>query len=195
MTPRSGVTNNTVKNMILDAGVIYKNYGVEGDEAIIGATDGGNTFLVEREVREIPVDGLKGKTKGLRRIISENAQLTVNLKEMSTENLQMALPGTTAVDDPGEDPTHDKITSNFHLEDGIVDAEADDYIANVAFVGNVSGNDEPVVIMLHNVLSDGNFELNATDQEEGVVELQLSAHYDPEDLDEPIYEIRYPKFD
>ena len=182
---RTGVTNDTVKNLILDAGVIYANYDEEG-ERLIGATEGGNTFTVEREVRDIPVDGVKGKWKGGRRIITENAQLGVNIKEWSKENFLLALSGSTATDHPETDSTHDEIRSSGEISD-------DDYLTNVAYVGRVSGSDEPVVIILENALADGNFELNSEDQQEGVVEVQISAHYDPEDIDTVPYAIRYPK--
>lgn len=258
----SAVTSTTVKNLILDEGVVYKNYGLAG-EAIIGATAGGNSFTVEREIKEIEVDGVKGKVKGLRRLITENAMLTVNLKEMSTDNIKLALAGSTStaptvntivpaeylglgtsgaetftfnhapilgtevfyVDgvkanwvrgthytisgtdltiigtntialsaelttgytwNSGEAATHDVITSNGTIADA-------DYIDNVACVATVSGSTDPVIIILKNVLSDGNFELSLEDKEEAVIELQLSAHYDPASLSTPIYEIRYPK--
>jgi len=83
--------------MLLDAGVVYVNYGL-ATERILGATAGGNKFLLDREYRDIEVDGAKGKIKGLKRLLSENASLEINLKEMSTENIMLALPGTTKSD-------------------------------------------------------------------------------------------------
>jgi|GEM_PF-790602 len=91
------VTQKTVENMLLDAGVVYVNYGLT-TERVLGATNGGNKFLVEREFREVEIDGLKGKTKGMKRLLSENASLEVNLKEMSSENIMLALPGSTKTD-------------------------------------------------------------------------------------------------
>jgi hypothetical protein len=182
----SGVTNTTVKNLILDAGVVYINYEDETNERILGATTGGNKFSVEREFRDIEVDGVKGKTKGLRRIITENSSLEVNLKEMSAKNIQVALAGSTLGTYPATTPTHDTIISNGK----IVDA---DYISNVALVATVSGSTEPCVIILYNALSDGNLEMNLQDKNEAVITLTLSAHYDPADLSDPLYEIRYPK--
>lgn len=87
---RHGITTETVKNMLLDAGAIYVNYGLPG-QRLIGATSGGNTFTVEKEVKEIEVDGTRGKTKGFRRIIENNASLGINLLEMSPENFKLAL--------------------------------------------------------------------------------------------------------
>ena len=258
----SAITTDTVQNLVLDAGIVYLNYGAGGGtERILGATEGGNTFTVEREIREVPVDGTKGKTKGLRRIITENATLTVNLKEVSPENIQLALAGSTkttgaikapmfeylgeglvtaetftfkqepvvsslkffvngvavdwklgeeffmpsatemtlseaetlAVDDEltvsyiyltGETATHEEIVSG--------DIGDDDYITSVALVATVSGSDQPIVCTLYRVLSDGDFEIGATDKEEAVVPVEFSAHYDPSDLDLPLYSISYP---
>lgn len=177
-----GVSTATTKNIVLDAGVVYLNYGLV-DERILGATSGGNTFTVEREVREIEIDGAKGKVKGLRRVTSENANLTVNLKEMSAENIKLALNGQ--IDNTGID--HDVITSKGSISDS-------DYLENVAIVAPVLGQSNPCIIVLHNALSDGDsLEMSLEDDNESTIELQLSAHYDPTDLDTPIYEVRYPK--
>ena len=261
--PRSGVTSETVKRLILDAGVVYKNYGTE--DILLGATEGGNNFVVEREIREIPADGLRGKTKGFRRIISENAHITTNLKEWSRDNFLLALAGTEA-DDPTtanmigeylgvginnttaesftfeEEPivgtekfyvngvkadwkigtdytitttaltllvddlldTDDKLTTSYTYDTGGVAThdiikskgtiDLTDYVDNIAYVGKVSGSDEPIVVLIKNALGDADsFEMNSTDQEEGIVEVQLSAHYDPTDLTEAPWEIRFPK--
>lgn len=178
-------TSETVKNLILDAGIVYKNYGGAG-EAVLGATMGGNSFSVEREIREIEVDGVLGKVKGLRRIITENAMLTVNLKEMSTANLKLALPGSTSTNYPSATPTHDSIVSVGKIADS-------DYLTNIALVATVSGSTTPVVILLSNALADGGFEIALEDKNEAVIEIQFSAHYDPATLTTVPYEIRYPK--
>lgn len=54
-----GITTKTVQNMLLDSGAVYINYGETTGERIIGATSGGNSFVVEREIKEIEVDGAK----------------------------------------------------------------------------------------------------------------------------------------
>lgn len=168
--------------MLLDAGVVYLNYG-EAEERVLGATSGGNGFVVSREIKEIEVDGSKGKTKGFRRIITENATLTTNLKELSAENIKIALAGSTStVDGTTQDETI-KSTGQ------IVDA---DYLKNVALVTTISGDSKPVVIKIYNALSDGDLDITTSDKDEAVVELQLSAHYDPADLTKEIYDITYP---
>lgn len=185
MAQTHGITAETVKNMILDAGAVYANYG-EPDERLIGATSGGNTFTVEREIKEIEIDGARGKVKGARRIVSENASLTINLLEMSVENFKMALTAAD-VSDVMEDST--KVADKIKPRGKILDS---DYIKNVALVTTVSGTDQPCIIILYNVLADDEFELELEDKEEGKPEIVLSAHYDPANLSDVPYEIRYP---
>jgi len=184
------VTKETLQSLILDAGVVYLNYGDTTNERILGATEGGNTFTVEREIREIPFDGMKGKTKGARRIIREDAKLTVNLKELTAENIATALAGATISEIPDKED-YQEIRSTGFLQDS-------DYIDNVALVATISGSTKPVVIILENVLSDGNFEIGATDKEEAVIAVEFSAHYDPDDLEadgavKVPYTIHYPE--
>jgi hypothetical protein len=95
----TGITTETPKNLLLDAGALYKNYG-EVDQAILGATKGGASFVVTRDVRDMSesIDGAKGPVKGFRRIIKETAQIKATLMEMTTANLTAALAGTAAED-------------------------------------------------------------------------------------------------
>lgn len=183
-----GITPETFKHLILDAGAVYKNYG-EPDEKLIGATSGGNTFTVEREIREIEMDGARGKVKGARRIITENASLSINLLEMSVENFKMALTAADVSDVVDPDDGVTKIADKIQPRGKILDS---DYIKNVALAATVSGTDQPVVIILYNVLSDGEFSLQMQDKDEGKPEITLSAHYDPAQLDVVPYQIRYP---
>lgn len=182
-----GITAETAKNLLLDAGAVYLNYG-EVDERLLGATSGGNTFSVEREVKEIEVDGARGKVKGFRRIISENASLSVNLLEASAKNFQLAL-GAADIEDVMDEGGIEKIADAVKPRGQIQDS---DYFKNIALVCTVSGTTQPCVIILHNVLADDNLEISFEDKEEGKPEVILSAHYDPEQLEVVPYEIRYP---
>lgn len=97
----SGVTVETFKRLLLDAGAVYKNWGLP-DQAVISATRGGNEFTVEREIRQMEVDNVHGKVKGTSRIIAENARIVANFIEMTTDVILKALPGTsvTSVNKP-----------------------------------------------------------------------------------------------
>jgi hypothetical protein len=91
----TAVSTGTANNLILDAGVVYINYGIAG-QRILGATDGGNSFKQTEEVREITVDNKYGPNyKGLKRIVSRAAELSVNLKEMSGDNFREIVLGST----------------------------------------------------------------------------------------------------
>lgn len=184
----SGVTTTTVKNILLDAGAVYLNYGVPVTERLLGATSGGNKFKIIREFKDVEVDGVKGPVKGLKRIITEYATLEVNLKELSKENLLLALPGSAATltDAKGvTGTTHNAIVSTGNIA-------AIDYMNNIAIVTTVSGSTEPCVIVIKNVLSDGELEMELKDKDEAIATLTLTSHYDPADLTKVPYEIRYP---
>lgn len=184
---RHGITKKTAENMIVDVGAVYLNYGVQGKERLWGATSGGASFEVEQEIKEIEADGLRGKGMGFRRKITENATLTINALEHSPENFHTALPGSVLedlMDDSGIEVIGKKIRSGVHVT-------LDDYVDNIALVGNLSSGQE-IVIILHNALADDNLTLETEDKEEAVPEIKFSAHYDPDDLEAPIYEIRYP---
>ena len=56
-----------VEKIMLDTGAVFVN------GSLIAPCEGDNTFVVEREYRDIPYNGAPGKTKGLKRIIRENA--------------------------------------------------------------------------------------------------------------------------
>lgn len=185
MTKYHGVTTETVKRLFLDAGAVYLNYG-ETEERLLGATNDGNTFTIEQDVREIEVDGARGPVKGLRRIIEVRAQIVANLLELTAENLKTALAGSTMEDYPdGEEKTHDKISRKLTIADT-------DYIGNVALVGEISGSQEPVICIIKNALVDGNFNIDTADKEEAGLEVTFTGHFDPADMDDEPWEIRFP---
>ena len=186
MARRHGVTANTYKKFIIDSGAVYLNYGESG-EALLGATRGGNTFVIETEYRDMPVDGAKGPTKGGRRIVSVNATLTVNMIELSASIMSRALPGSAVADfptTPGK--THDQITRALAIA-------AADYATNIALVGEVTGNTtQAAVFIVRNALSDGNFEISLADGEEPVIAITFKAHFDPSTMDTEPWAVRFP---
>lgn len=192
MNPRHGITTETLENLLLDEGAVFINYGMDSVR-LLGATNEGNSFVVEQEVREIPLAGARGPVKGGRRIITVSPKMTVNLQEITTENLLLALPGAEAADYPGsgeigsgEEATYDSITRNRNIQ-------LTDYVENVALVGEVSGSGEPCICIIKNALAGGNLELALKDKAEAVLKIEFQGHFDPANLDEEPWEIRYPK--
>lgn len=184
----SGVTTETVKRLWFDAGATYIDYG-EATERLLGATRGGASFVIEQDVREMPVDGLPGPVKGFRRVIEVRARLTVNILEMTAANFAMILGGAEIADYP-EAPavkTHDSVKRSRIIL-------PEDYLTNVALVGQISGSDDPAIAIIQNALADGNLELTTTDREEPALEVQFTAHFsnDPDEFDFEPWEIRIP---
>lgn len=181
-----GITTQTLENIFVDAGKVMLNYGETGTERALGATMGGNSFTVEAEIKDIRPDGARGPVKGGRRITEVMVKLVVNLFEITKENLLAALPGSTATPYPAETgSTHDSITRAGNIKDT-------DYFKNIALIGTITGKTNPVIIIVKNALVDGGFELGAEDKEEGTIELTFTGHFDPANMDNEPWEIRYP---
>ncbi|OPZ78848.1 MAG: hypothetical protein BWY79_00651 [Actinobacteria bacterium ADurb.Bin444] len=90
-----GVTTDTANRLLKEAGVVYIGfYDVDSPGTLLGATQGGNTFTVDRKLRDIRPDGARGPVKGCRRLEEIIATLEVNLLEVTAENLRNALAGS-----------------------------------------------------------------------------------------------------
>jgi hypothetical protein len=186
MARKHGVTANTYKKFVIDSGAVYKNYGT-GGELLLGATRGGNTFSIETEYREMPADGAKGPVKGSRRVTKVVAKIKANFVEISAAVLALSLPGSAVSDFPATvGKTHDSVKRSLALA-------LADYVSNIAIVGEVTGNStQPVIVILSNVLADGKFEMGFSDNDESVIAVEFTGHFDPSALDTEPWEIRYP---
>ena len=176
-----GYSSATPNNLLIDSGALYKNYGLE-NEALIGATSGGNEFTVNVKTRDVKVDGVKGLQKGLRFITDVEINLKTNMLEVTTDILKMALLGT--VDGTGVD--YDVIT-------GKTSIESTDYLTNVALVGRISGSLLPVIVILKNVLNTDGLKFKTEDDKDNVLPITFTAFSDPTTPTVLPYEIRYPK--
>lgn len=191
----TGVTKETIENMLVDAGAVYfvdeDNGGdIEDPDTweIFGATRGGNEFTVEQEFRSPEVDGISGDNiKGMKRIINVVPQITANLLEITNDVFEKAFPGVDIEDYPnGEDPTHDWITREGRIE-------LSDYIDYVVLVGEKQGSDYPVACYIENGLQDENIEISTEDEDESVIPLTFTGHYEFEDPEKEPWGILNPK--
>jgi len=177
-----GYTSATPDHLLIDAGAVYKDYGLP-TEAIISATSGGNEFDVIIKTRNVKVDGIKSDDiVGLKRFVSAAVSLKVNFLECTTDILKMALLGDIDTSNVG----YDNIT-------GRTSILLTDYITNIALVGKLSGSQKPVVIILKNVLNDGGLKVKTDDDKDNVLPLTFTAHLDPNNPNTLPYEIHYPK--
>ena len=175
---QQSLNENSVKRMAVDAGALYVNYG-EDDERLVGATRGGNSFNIEQTVRQIEVDNARGPLVGGRRVVSETARITANIMEMTRENIQFAIFGSSL--------NTDEVSRTLSIPG------ASAYLTNVALVGTMAGSSDPIVCKLKNAIADGNFELTMEDQNEAAVEVQLTAHFLPEALNDSPWSILVPE--
>lgn len=193
----SGFTKNTPEHLLLDAGAFFKNFIYEPkgtgndtfDSAVaagklIGATQGGGEFSAAPSIRQIEVDGVKGRAKGLEVIDSWDVYMKATILETTSESIKAALSAATV--DTTSDKNYDVITGNAAIE-------LDDYVDNVTWIGTLSGSSEPVIIQVYNVLNTDGLKLTVKDKGEATIPVTFYGHYPPEDLDSPPFKIFYPK--
>jgi len=186
----SGITADSAKHLQLDAGAFVKNYDPTTDTfatakaKIIGATAGGGSFSAVPTIRKIEVDGAKGDVKGFKTIDEWVVTLTANVKEITADTIAMALAnGKSAV--ATAPANYKKITAGGEIANS-------DYIGNVGWVGRLSGSNDPIIIIVKNVLNTSGLSLTMADKGEGLIALTLTGHYTPDDLETAPFEIYYP---
>lgn len=193
----SGFNTKTMEHLLLDAGAFFKNFTYvkdgEGNDTfdsaveagkLIGATKGGGEFSAVAAIRQIEVDGVKGRAKGLETIDSWDIYLKATVLETSADTIKLAL-GSATVDKATSDK-YDIITGN-------ADISLDDYVDNITWVGKLSGSDEPVIIQVYNALNTDGLKLTVQDKTEATIPMTFYGHYTPEDLDTPPFKVFYPK--
>lgn len=189
MPRRTGITASTPQRVIVDAGALYRNYGT-AQQQLIGATRGGSTFTVEREDRDIEMDGKRGSVMGLKRTITHTARLETTLVEISEATLLDVTRGTSAAVAAEPQPDGAVVGQRRIIPGG--DIILDDYQDNIALVADMANTTTPIVIMLLNALQDGEWSLTVDDQNEGELSLTYMGHYDAADMDTPPYKILFP---
>lgn len=192
MKKYSGFTTETAKSLLLNAGAYFKNYDVGTDDfdsavtagKLIGATKGGGEFSAVPEIRQIEVDGVAGRAKGLETIDSWDIYLKANVLEVKEATIQSGLAASSV--DTSTNTNYDIITASNNLE-------VSDYIDNITWVGTLSGSDKPVIIQIFNALNTEGLKFSTTDKAEATISLTFYAHYTQDDLDTPPFKIYYPK--
>lgn len=189
---KSGFTQQTKENLLTGAGAFFKNFivGVDTYESaklagkLIGATQGGGEFKAVASIRQIEVDGVAGKAKGLEVIDSWEVSQAMSLLETTKETIKLAL-GAADIDTTtnGE---YDIITGRSEIKD-------EDYLDNLTYIGTITGSNIPVIIQIFNALSTDGLNIKTEDKKEAVLGITVYGHYTEDDLDSPPYRIYYPK--
>ena len=185
----SPIRSETFQNLQLNAGIFIKNLvydsitdaaalktlitnivtgasAAEGKGTMLGATRGGGTFVVTREIREPDVDGRRYPFKGGKFVDSADARLTTTLIEVTPDALVLALGNGEA-----NTPSGSKVTT-IKMHTAI---ESTDYITNICWVGDIADG-RMVLILLENALNTADLSLTFTDKNEGTLPVELHAH-------------------
>lgn len=158
----------------------------DGEDYVLGATNGGNKLNIIPEITPIEVDGAVVEIKGLNQKTGETGTLEVNLAQHSVESLKRAIVGKE-VDSLIKGYTQIQTKSLIELSD---------YLDNIAFVGTMTDGTEIIVIMENAICSSG-LVLEGKNKETAVVATTFKATADFESgvYDTlPIY-IFYPEKD
>lgn len=188
----TGLTANTPKNLLLDAGAFFLNYDPTKDTLetsqpkLIGATQGGGSFSAVPTVRQHEVDGAPANTKGLETIDGWVVTMVANVKEVTITSLKTALGAVKVEQTISDGPEgYSKISGKDKIEDS-------DYSNNITWIGKLKGSEKPVMIVISNALSVNGLNLTVADKNEAVIPITLTGHYTLDDLETPPYEIIYP---
>lgn len=169
----------TFDNLQLNAGIFLKNFqydsiadanalktaitaAITAGTTILGATRGGGTFTVTREMREPEIDGMRYRFKGGSFIDSVDAYLSTTVVEVTADNFANLLGGTKTTS--GKKTT---ITMETALGE-------EDYLTNVCWVGDLSDG-RLVLICLKNAINTADFTLTFADKSEGTLAVEFHA--------------------
>lgn len=197
----SAIREETFENLQLNAGIVLKNCdyssianagalktaisaAVAGTTGalgtLVGATRGGGSFTVTRELRVPEVDGRRYGFKGDTFVDSVEAQLSTTLIEMTPDNLVDAFGSATKTTSGA------KTTIKLGTE-----IDTDDYLTNICWVGDISDG-RYVLICLKNALNQADFSLTWTDKGEGTLPVEFHAKQaEVNDYDYAPFEIVY----
>lgn len=186
---KHGITSQTIQNLVLGAGVIYKNLTYASNEwtgTVLGATSGGIKFNYEAQWLDIEVDGATVLVKDLtKQKIGETATLEGQMTELTENILVTALHLEQA--STSEDTNYNKYVSKSNID-------SSDYLTNIAYVGTLS-NGKNIIIILPNALCTEAFEMETKNAEQTTFSVKFECTADLENgtLDKLDIKIYYPK--
>ena len=183
-----GITPDTINNIMLGAGVFYKNlsYGAEGWEGtVVGATSGGGTVNIEPEYLDVEVDGATVAVKGLtKQKVGETATIEMNLTEL-TEGVVVSVLNLT------EDSS--KSNEGYTCYTTKTNIDETNYLENVAFVGTTT-NGSNVIVIMPNAVCTSAFSLSGQNKTQATytIQYQCTASLDSNNLMKLPIEIYFP---
>ncbi len=183
---KSGISEKTPKNMLLNAAVLYKNLIYEEGKwsgELMGATSGGVKINVTGNFEPIEVDGALVNVRGLMQKQGEKASIEASLIELTPDVIKMSMVATQVASNV---EGYDLYTTKALLDDS-------DYIDNIAAIGTKSDGTEVIVIM-ENMLCTSGFEADTKNKDKMVLKckFECSAGFDDDHTKLPVF-VYYPK--
>lgn len=130
----------------------------DGEENVLGATNGGNKLSIVPEITPIEIDGAIVEIKGLNMKTGETGTLEVNLAQHTVESLKRSIVGKVV----------DSLIKGYVQIQTKSLIELSDYLDNIAYVGTMSDGTEIIAIM-ENVICSSGLELEGRNKEAAVV--------------------------
>ena len=179
--PVTGLRASSMQNLVLNEGAFlvgfdYSSYttaaaleaaiiaALQDASKLLGATNGGGTFVCTPETRQIEIDGIRGKVKGATHVDSWTIQLTGTLKEIKKATLAKLMM-CSDVDETVTNIT--KITLHN-------DIESTDYISNLCWVGSTPYG--YVLIGMTDVLNTAGVTMTFKDKNEATIPFTFESH-------------------
>ncbi len=193
----SPIRSETFQKLQLNAGIILKNLSystisdasalktaiataISAGTTLLGATRGGGTFTVTREMRTPEIDGMRYPFKGSDFVDSVDAFLSTTLVEVTPDNVKLTLGNATAT------TSGKKTTIKMHTA-----VQDTDYIDSLTWVGDLADG-QLVAITLKNAFNTADFSLTFTDKGEGTLGAEFHARQaSVNDYDDAPFEIVY----
>lgn len=171
----------TYKTLQLNAGVIVVNEDIDqytdaeqlkdalaeiiaDGSSLLGATRGGGTFVITRDIREVEADGVRASFKGSKIVDGGDAYISTTLIEQTPEHIKQVI-GNADIDDTM--PNHVKVKVRLAIEDT-------DYIQNIIWIGDTS--EGFMAIEIFNGLNTADITFTWADKNEGTVTAEFHAH-------------------
>lgn len=149
-------------DILLGEGVVWANY--TGSAVLMGATQGGSSFKLEKKIINPKVDGGYGPIEGIQRVEIMIPHLVVNFLKINYTLLSYGIPSTIV--DQG----------NYHEFTFNLNFESSDVLTDVTFVGQKHSG-ELCKISVFNSLNVGDLELEFKEKGEVVSEMDYEGSY------------------
>ena len=176
----SSIANATTLKTAIQNLVAGTTSGLGNNAVLLGATRGGGSFTVTRELRQPDVDGRRYGFKGDTFVDSVDAQLSTTLVEITLETFKKAFGSFTAT---GSSPKQ-----TLKLNTAIATS---DYLTNVCWIGDLADG-KLVLICIKNTINEADITLTFTDKGEGTIPVEFHAKQaGVSDYDNAPFEIVY----